>query len=43
MQKIEYNLPVFKDGDIADLNEYSKQLAEAIKVQIDKFRKSTNF
>ena len=37
MQKIEYNLPVFKDGDIADLNEYSKQMAEAIKVQIDKF------
>lgn len=37
MQKIEYDLPVFKDGDIADLNEYSEQMAEAIKVQIDKF------
>lgn len=37
MQKIEYGLPVFKDGDIADLNEYSEQMAEAIKVQIDKF------
>ena len=37
MQKIEYDLPIFKDGDIADLNEYSEQMAEAIKVQIDKF------
>lgn len=42
MQKIEYDLPVFKDEDIADLNEYSKQMANAIKVQIDKFRKSFN-
>lgn len=37
MQKIEYDLPIFNDEDIANLNEYSTLMANAIKGQIDKF------
>lgn len=37
MYKIEYGIPMFEDKDKADLNEYSKQMAEALKIQLDKF------
>lgn len=37
MRKIEYNIPVYEDEDIADLKEYSEKMAEAIKAQVDKF------
>ena len=43
MQKIEYDLPVFNDKDVADLNEYSKLVANALKVQIDKFGNPLTF
>lgn len=37
MKQIEYNLPIFTEKEKADLNLYSEKMAEAIKVQIDKF------
>ena len=37
MKYIEYNLPIFKEKEKADLNLYSEKMAEAIKTQIDKF------
>lgn len=37
MRTIDYDLPIFEDSDIADLNQYSTDMAEALKVQIDKF------
>lgn len=37
MREIKYNIPVYEDEDIADLKEYSEKMAEAIKVQVDKF------
>ncbi len=37
MKKIEYDLPIFNDDDEADLNDYSTKMANAIKIQIDKF------
>lgn len=37
MQKIEYDLPIFEDNDVADLNDYSIKMATALKEQIDKF------
>lgn len=37
MLKIDYNIPVFEDEDISDLNEYSNQMANALKIQLDKF------
>lgn len=43
MQKIEYDLPVFNDKDVADLNEYSQLVANALKVQIDKFGQPLTF
>lgn len=43
MLKKEYNLPVFEDTDKADLNEYTEQLVEALKVQIDKFGNPLTF
>lgn len=43
MQKIQYNLPIFEDNDEADLNDYSMKMANAIKVQIDKFGNPLTF
>jgi hypothetical protein len=37
MRTIDYDLPVFDDSDIADLNQYSTDMAEALKTQIDRF------
>lgn len=37
MKKIEYNIPVYEDEDVADLKEYSEKIAEALKEQVDKF------
>lgn len=37
MKLIDYNLPIFKEKEKADLNLYSEKMAEALKVQIDKF------
>lgn len=37
MQKTKYDIPVFENNDIADLKIYSEQMAEAIKMQVDKF------
>lgn len=37
MQKIEYDIPIFNNEDVADLNKYSTLMANAIKGQIDKF------
>lgn len=37
MKLIDYNLPIFKETEKADLNLYSEKMAEALKVQIDKF------
>lgn len=37
MQKTKYDLPIFEDDDKADLNNYSRQMANAIEKQIDKF------
>lgn len=37
MKYIDYNLPIFKEKEKADLNLYSEEMAKAIKVQIDKF------
>ena len=43
MQKIEYDLPIFNNEDVADLNEYSQLVANALKVQIDKFGNPLTF
>ncbi len=43
MRKIKYNLPVYDDNDLADLNQYSEEMAQAIKNQIDKFGSPLNF
>lgn len=37
MKKIEYDIPVYEDEDLADLKEYSEKMAEALKTQVDKF------
>lgn len=37
MKKTDYDLPIFEDKDIGDLNYYSEEMAKAIKIQIDKF------
>lgn len=37
MTRTDYNLPIFEDDDVADLNEYTEEMAEALKVQMDKF------
>lgn len=34
MKKIDYGIPVFEDEDIADLENYSELMAEALKEQI---------
>ncbi len=43
MKKIEYDLPIFNDDDEADLNDYSTKMANAIKIQIDKFGNPLTF
>lgn len=43
MQKTDYDIPVFQDEDVADLNEYSEEMAEALKTQIDKFGNPLTF
>ena len=35
MLKTDYDIPIFKDEDIADLNEYSNEMANALKTQIN--------
>lgn len=37
MKYIDYNIPIFKDKEKADLNLYSEEMAKAIKEQIEKF------
>ena len=37
MTRTDYNLPVFEDTDVADLNKYTEKLAAALKGQIDRF------
>lgn len=37
MQSTKYDIPIFEDEDIADLNSYSKKMANALEKQIDKF------
>ena len=43
MRRTDYNLPIFEDTDVADLNKYSEKLAEALKGQIDKFGNPLTF
>ncbi len=43
MKNIEYDLPIFVNGDKADLNQYSEKMAKAIKKQIDKFGSPLTF
>lgn len=43
MRRTDYNLPIFDDTDIADLNNYTKELAEALKGQIDRFGNPLTF
>lgn len=37
MLKANYGIPVLEDNDIADLNKYSLEMADALKTQLDKF------
>ncbi len=37
MQSTKYDIPIFEDEDIADLNNYSEKMANALEKQIDKF------
>lgn len=37
MKQAQYNIPIFEDQDMANLNDYSEKMASAIKTQIDKF------
>ena len=37
LKKTSYNIPYFEDPNLADLNEYSVELAEALKALLDKF------
>ena len=43
MIRTDYNLPIFQDTDIADLNYYTNELASALKVQIDRFGSPLTF
>lgn len=43
MKLIDYDLPIFKEKEKADLNLYSEKMAEALKVQIDKFGNPLTF
>lgn len=35
MQTIKYGLPIFEDNDVANLNQYSNLMANAIKTQLE--------
>lgn len=37
MRRTDYNLPIFEDSDMGNLNVWTEETAEALKVQIDKF------
>lgn len=43
MTRTDYNLPIFENTDVADLNEYTEELAEALKDQIDRFGNPLTF
>ncbi len=43
MKQTEYNIPVFENEDKADLKDYSEKMAEAIKIQVDKFGNPLTF
>lgn len=43
MTRTDYNLPVFENTDVADLNEYTEELAAALKGQIDRFGNPLTF
>lgn len=43
MIRTDYNLPIFEDNDLADLNNYTEELAEALKGQIDRFGNPLTF
>lgn len=43
MTRTDYNLPILEDTDVADLNEYTEELAEALKGQIDRFGNPLTF
>ena len=43
MRRGDYDFPIFENEDVADLNEYSEELAGALKVQIDKFGNPLTF
>lgn len=43
MKKIEYNIPVYEDEDMADLKDYSEKMALALKEQVDKFGNPLTF
>ena len=43
MTRTDYNLPIFQDSDVADLNYYTEELAEALKNQIDRFGNPLTF
>ena len=43
MRQTKYNIPIYEDEDLADLQDYSEKMAEAIKTQIDKFGNPLNF
>lgn len=43
MRTTDYNLPIFDDTDVADLNDYTEKLANALKGQIDRFGNPLTF
>ena len=43
MRRTDYNLPIFDDIDVADLNAYTEDLADKLKVQIDRFGNPLTF
>lgn len=43
MRRIEYDLPVFEGSDKVKMNEYTADLAEKLKVQIDRFGNPLTF
>lgn len=43
MTRTDYNLPVLEDTDVADLNNYTSELADALKEQIDRFGNPLTF
>ena len=43
MIRTDYNLPIFEDTDVADLNNFTSELALALKNQIDRFGNPLTF